>query len=31
MLIDFHTHAFPQKIAGRAIAGLSAASGGLRP
>ncbi len=31
MLIDFHTHSFPQKIAGRAIAGLSFASGGLYP
>lgn len=29
--IDFHTHAFPEKIAGRAIAKLSHASGGLVP
>ena len=31
MLIDFHTHAFPEKIAERAIAKLSFASGGLEP
>lgn len=31
MLIDFHTHAFPEKIAGRAMANLSHASGGLEP
>ena len=31
MLIDFHTHAFPEKIAERAIAKLSFASGGLKP
>ena len=31
MLIDFHTHAFPEKIAERAIAKLSHASGGLVP
>lgn len=31
MLIDFHTHAFPEKIASRALAGLSKASGGLEP
>ena len=31
MLIDFHTHAFPQKIADRAIGSLAHASGGLRP
>lgn len=31
MLIDFHTHAFPDKIASRAITGLSKASGGLEP
>ena len=31
MLIDFHTHAFPEKIAPRAMATLSNASGGLRP
>ena len=31
MLIDFHTHAFPDKIAQRAIASLSFASGGLQP
>ena len=31
MLIDFHTHAFPEKIASRAISGLSKASGGLAP
>ncbi len=31
MLIDFHTHAFPEKIAERAIQKLSFASGGLTP
>lgn len=31
MLIDFHTHAFPEKIAGRAIASLSREAGGLEP
>lgn len=31
MLIDFHTHAFPEKIAGKAIASLSHAAGGLEP
>lgn len=31
MLIDFHTHAFPQKIAAKAIANLSHAAGGLSP
>lgn len=31
MLIDFHTHCFPEKIASRAIARLSDASGGLQP
>jgi predicted TIM-barrel fold metal-dependent hydrolase len=31
MLIDFHTHAFPEKIAARAVASLSRASGGLEP
>ena len=31
MLIDFHTHAFPEKIAERAIDSLSFASGGLIP
>ncbi len=31
MIIDFHTHCFPDKIAQRAIAALSAASGGLIP
>lgn len=31
MLIDFHTHAFPEKIAARAVASLSHASGGLEP
>ncbi len=31
MLIDFHTHAFPEKIATRAIDNLSFASGGLIP
>ncbi len=31
MLIDFHTHAFPDKIAERAISSLSHASGGLKP
>ncbi len=31
MLIDFHTHAFPPKIAERAIGKLSHASGGMTP
>jgi len=31
MLIDFHTHAFPDKIAGRAISALSYSGGGLEP
>lgn len=31
MLIDFHTHAFPEKIAARAVESLSHASGGLIP
>lgn len=31
MLIDFHTHAFPDPIAARAVAGLSRACGGLQP
>lgn len=31
MLIDFHTHAFPEAIAEKAIGKLSHASGGLKP
>jgi len=31
MLIDFHTHCFPDKIASKAIEKLSFASGGLEP
>ena len=31
MLIDFHTHAFPERIAARAVQKLSHASGGLLP
>lgn len=31
MLIDFHTHCFPDKIAEKAISKLSFASGGLNP
>jgi len=31
MIIDFHTHCFPEKIAERAIASLSKAAGGLIP
>lgn len=31
MLIDFHTHCFPEKIAERAVEKLSFASGGLKP
>ncbi len=31
MIIDFHTHAFPEKIAARAMEKLSYASGGLIP
>ena len=31
MLIDFHTHAFPDRIAHRAVTGLAHGSGGLLP
>ena len=31
MLIDFHTHAFPEKIAARAVGKLSYDAGGLKP
>ncbi len=31
MLIDFHTHAFPEKLAARAIGKLAQDAGGLRP
>ena len=31
MLIDFHTHAFPERIAARAVEKLAQASGGLMP
>ncbi len=31
MLIDFHTHAFPERIASRAMSSLSHGSGGLVP
>ena len=31
MLIDFHTHAFPERIAARAIGKLSHDAGGLAP
>lgn len=31
MLIDFHTHAFPARIAGKALAKLSYDAGGLQP
>ncbi len=31
MLIDFHTHAFPERIAGRALGKLSHEGGGLKP
>lgn len=31
MVIDFHTHAFPERIASRAVDNLSYASGGLIP
>jgi len=31
MLIDFHTHAFPERIAARAVSGLSHGSGGMVP
>lgn len=31
MLIDFHTHAFPDRIAAGAVAKLAAGAGGLRP
>ncbi len=31
MRIDFHTHAFPEKIASRAVAGLAYEAGGLVP
>jgi len=31
MLIDFHTHAFPEKIAARAVQKLAVDAGGLDP
>ena len=31
MLIDFHTHAFPEKIAVRAVSSLAHGSGGMVP
>ena len=31
MLIDFHTHAFPERIAQRAVSGLAHSSGGMVP
>ena len=31
MIIDFHAHAFPDKIAANAVAKLSFASGGMKP
>mgnify|MGYP006898698407 CR=1 FL=1 len=31
MLIDFHTHAFPDALAARAIPGLAHTGGGLIP
>ena len=31
MVIDFHTHAFPEKVAGKAIPKLAFLSGGLKP
>ena len=31
MLIDFHTHAFPERIAARAVSGLAHGSGGMVP
>lgn len=31
MIIDFHTHCFPEKIAAKAVDKLSFASGGLKP
>jgi len=31
MLIDFHTHAFPERISARAVSGLSHGSGGMVP
>lgn len=31
MLIDFHTHVFPEKIAERAVASLAACAGGAKP
>lgn len=31
MILDFHTHCFPDKIAGKAMSSLSYASGGVRP
>ena len=31
MLIDFHTHAFPEKIAARAVGSLAHGSGGMVP
>ena len=31
MLIDFHTHAFPERIAARAVGSLAEGSGGMVP
>ena len=31
MVIDFHTHAFPDSLAPRAIAGLAESAGGKYP
>ena len=31
MLIDFHTHAFPERIAQRAVISLAHGSGGMVP
>lgn len=31
MLIDFHTHAFPERIAQRAVMSLAHGSGGMVP
>ena len=31
MLIDFHTHAFPPRIAGAAVSKLAHCSGGMMP
>lgn len=31
MIIDFHTHVFPDKVAAKALPKLAAGSGGMEP